>query len=198
MKHYFLPFLLITLFLSGCSLKETTQKPYDYTLESSLNLERFQTPTQDVLKIARIDAPSGLNTRTILYKKDGALLPYKYGLWSETPPLKLQHLITEALQEQNHFKAVVSGNSMASHTLILEPVLQHFEEVFREDGTSYVDIVLRARLVEAKSGIVLGSRKFSRQAEVTNKNGAKGSVEAFNSATSELIRELAIWVSMTR
>ena len=52
--------------------------------------------------------------------------------------------------------------------------------------------------MEAKSGIVLGSRKFSRQAEVTNKNGAQGSVEAFNSATSELIRELAIWVSMTR
>ncbi len=94
--------LITLLALSGCSLKETTPKPYSYSLEPVLKLERFKTSNTDIVKVARIDAPSGLNTRAILYKKEGALQPYKYGVWSEPPALKLQHLITEILQDQNH------------------------------------------------------------------------------------------------
>ncbi len=198
-RYFLLTLTFITLFvLSGCGIKETTLKPQTYTLEPIVKLNRFQNPTNDVLKVARIDATSNLNTRAILYKKDGALLPYKYGIWSETPPLKLQHLITEALQDQNHFAAVVSGTSMASNNLVLEPILQHFEEVFKEDGTSYILVTLRARLVEVKSGMVLGSKKFSQQKEVTNTNGAQGVVEAFDMATSEIIQELSTWVSSLR
>ena len=200
MKRYlsFALGLISLSILTGCGIKETTLKPQSYALEPHVKLSRFSNPTKDVLKIARIDANSGLNTRAILYKKEGALLPYKYGTWSETPSLKLQYLITEALQDQNHFTAVVSGTSMASNTLVLEPVLANFEEVFKEDGTSYINVVLRARLIEVKSGNVLGSKKFSHQKEVTNTNGAQGSVEAFDAATAALIQELCVWVSSVR
>lgn len=190
--------LTTLLFLSGCSVKETTLKPYNYTLEPMVKLEHFSTHTKDVLKIAHIDAPSGLNTRAILYKNEGAMLPYKYGTWSETPPLKLQHLIAEALQDQHHFDSVIAGTSMASNNLVLEPVLQNFEEVFREDGTSYVHVSLRFRLVEIKSGNVLGSIKLASKKEVTNTNGAAGTVESFNAATAEVIKELSFWINEVR
>lgn len=197
MKQTILAILTLMLF-SGCSIKETSLKPYSYTLEPMLKLERFSEHNKDVLKVAYIDAPSGLNTRAILYKKDGAMQPYKYGTWSETPPLKLQHLITEALMDQHHFSSVIAGTSMASNNLVLEPILQNFEEVFREDGSSYVYVSLRFRVVEIKSGEVLGSVKLSSKKEVTNTNGAAGTVEAFNSATAEVIKSLSLWINEVR
>ena len=197
MKQTILAILTLML-LSGCSVKETSLKPYSYTLEPMLKLERFSEHNKDVLKVAYIDAPSGLNTRAILYKKDGAMQPYKYGTWSETPPLKLQHLITEALMDQHHFSSVIAGTSMASNNLVLEPVLQNFEEVFREDGSSYVYVSLRFRVVEIKSGEVLGSVKLSSKKEVTNTNGAAGTVEAFNAATAEVIKSLSLWINEVR
>ncbi len=197
MKQTILAILTLML-LSGCSVKETSLKPYSYTLEPMLKLERFSEHNKDVLKVAYIDAPSGLNTRAILYKKDGAMQPYKYGTWSETPPLKLQHLITEALMDQHHFSSVIAGTSMASNNLVLEPILQNFEEVFREDGSSYVYVSLRFRVVEIKSGEVLGSVKLSSKKDVTNTNGAAGTVEAFNAATAEVIKSLSLWINEVR
>ncbi len=185
------------LFFSGCSIKETQIKPSSYTLEPIVKLERFAIPNNDVIKVARIDGPSGLNTRAILYKKEGAMQPYKYGNWSESPSLKLQHLITEALQDQHHFNAVVLGNSMATNNLTLEPLLQNFEEVF-EDNNSYVHVSLRFRLVDVKSGEVLASVKLTSKKTVTNTNGAAGTVEAFNLATAEIITSLSIWINEAR
>jgi cholesterol transport system auxiliary component len=184
--------------LGGCSVKETSIKPYNYSLEPIVNLSRFKEHTQDVLKVARIDAPSGLNTRAILYKKDGATLPYKYGTWSETPPLKLQYLIAEALQDQNHYESVISGTSMASNNLILESVLQNFEEVFEESGRSYVYVNIRFHLIDLKSGEILGSTRIASKVPVTNTDGAAGAVEAFNGATKTIIESLAAWINSVR
>ena len=189
--------ILAILSLSGCSIKETQIKPSSYTLEPIVKLERFATSNNDVVKVSRIDGPSGLNTRSILYKKEGAMQPYKYGNWSETPSLKLQHLITEALQDQHHFNAVVLGNSMATNNLTLEPLLQNFEEVFEGDS-SYVHVSLRFRLVDVRSGEVIASVKLSSKKPVTNTNGASGTVEAFNLATAEVIKSLSIWINEAR
>lgn len=189
--------VLASLLLSGCSIKEVQVKPSHYTLDPIVKLERFATPNNDVVKVARIDGPSGLNTRAILYKKEGAMQPYKYGNWSEIPSLKLQHLITEALQDQRHFNAVVLGNSMATNNLTLEPLLQNFEEIFEGD-TSYVHVSLRFRLVDVKSGEVLASIKLASKKPVTNTNGAAGTVEAFNVATAEIIKSLSIWINEAR
>ena len=190
--------LCALLLFSGCSVKETTLKPFNYSLDPMIKLERFETHNNDVLKIARIDTPSGLNTRAILYKKGGATQPYKYGIWSETPSLKLQHLITEALEDQNHFESVISGTSMAANNLVLESVLHNFEEVFVEGGKSYVYISLRVHLIELKSGEVLGSARLSSKKDVTNTNGAAGVVEASNFATADVVMQLATWINEVR
>ena len=198
MKQIAWMILPLSLLLGGCAMKETSLKPYNYTLEPMVHLQPAQQRTQDVLKVAHIDAPSGLNSRAILYLKDGAMQPYKYGSWSETPPLKLQYLITEALQDQRHFDSVISGTSMASNNLVLESVLQHFEEVFDESDHSYVYVSIRFRLVNLKSGEVLGTTRLESKKRVLTTNGAAGTVEAFNTATKEVIDNLALWVNNVR
>ncbi len=199
MKHtlILLIALLLMLFASGCSMKEVQLKPLTYTLEPALKLERFATHNDDVLKVSRVESYSGLNTRAILYLKDGALQPYKYGVWSESPSLKLQHLITEALQDQNHFNAVVLGNSLASSNLVLESVLQNFEEVFTE-GASYVHVTIRFRVIDMRTSEIIASAKFTSKKNVLNLNGAMGSVEAFNIATEEVIKDLSLWINKVR
>ena len=199
MKHTLtlLTSLLATFLISGCSMKEVELKPFTYTLNPILKLERFSHHNDDVLKVSRVESYSGLNTRAILYLKDGALQPYKYGVWSESPSLKLQHLITEALQDQNHFNAVVLGNSLASSNLVLESVLQDFEEVFIEDS-SYVQVTIRFRVINMRTSEVIASAKFSSKKDVVNLNGARGSVEAFDAATEEVIKDLSVWINKVR
>jgi len=198
MKLTPLLFPLAFLLFGGCSVKETTLKPYTYGLDPVVKLERFSQSNGDVVKVARIDSSSGLNSRAILYKKEGATQPYKYGTWNETPPLRLQYLITEALQDQNHFTSVISGTSMASNNLVLEPVLQNFEEIFAEDGSSHVFVAIRFRLIELKNGTVLGTIRLFSKKEVTNTQGAAGTVEAFNEASSDVIKALALWINEVR
>jgi cholesterol transport system auxiliary component len=184
-------------FISGCSTKDVQLKPFTYTLDPILKLERFGHHNDDVLKVSRVESYSGLNSRAILYLKDGAMQPYKYGVWSETPSLKLQHLITENLQDQNHFNAVVLGNSLASSNLVLESILQNFEEVFVED-TSYVYVSIRFRVIDMRTSDVIASVKLSSKKDVVNLNGAAGSVEAFNAATAEVIKNLSFWINNVR
>jgi cholesterol transport system auxiliary component len=45
---------------------------------------------------------------------------------------------------------------------------------------------------------VLGSIKLSSKKEVTNTNGAAGTVEAFNAATAEVIKSLSLWINEVR
>ncbi|MDD2383353.1 MAG: ABC-type transport auxiliary lipoprotein family protein [Sulfurospirillaceae bacterium] len=189
--------LLLMAFISGCSTKDVQLKPFTYTLDPILKLERFGHHNDDVLKVSRVESYSGLNSRAILYLKDGAMQPYKYGVWSETPSLKLQHLITENLQDQNHFNAVVLGNSLASSNLVLESILQNFEEVFVED-TSYVYVSIRFRVIDMRTSDVIASVKLSSKKDVVNLNGAAGSVEAFNAATAEVIKNLSFWINNVR
>ncbi|MDD3342058.1 MAG: ABC-type transport auxiliary lipoprotein family protein [Sulfurospirillaceae bacterium] len=200
MKHILSLFasLFIILMMSGCSTKDVQLKPFTYTLEPALTLERFSNHNDDVLKVSRIESYSGLNSRAIFYLKDGAMQPYKYGVWSETPSLKLQYLITEALQDQNHFNAVVLGNSLASSNLVLESILQNFEEVFRKDGSSYAHVSIRFRVIDMHSSEVIASAKFSSKKDVINLNGAEGAVEAFNIASKEVIRDLSLWINKVR
>ncbi|MDD3323947.1 MAG: ABC-type transport auxiliary lipoprotein family protein [Sulfurospirillaceae bacterium] len=189
---------VFVLLLSGCAVKEPQIKPYNYTLDPVVSIKRYTQSNNDVLKIGRIEGSNGLNTRSILYKKDGALQPYKYGIWSEMPSSRLQYLIAEALQDQHQFHSTVTSTSMAMSNLILEPILQEFEEVFSAENKSHVHVGIRFRLVDIKTGQVINSTKISSKKEVTNKNGAQGTVEAFNGATSEVIEALSLWLNDIR
>ena len=106
--------VLITLLLfTGCSIKDIEIKPSSYRLEPNYPLHVEKSKDDRVLRVQRVEGDSAVMTRSILYKKDGALKPYKYGRWSELPSTRLQEIFIESIEKQKIFRATVSSRLYA-------------------------------------------------------------------------------------
>lgn len=180
-------------FLSGCSIKTIEVKANDYRLETQSILHVSKKSDARVLRVQRVEGDNAVMTRSILYKQDGALKPYKYGRWSEFPSTRLQQIFTETLEAQGLFSATVSSSSIAAVDLILESSLQNFEEVY-EDEKSFVHVKLRFRLIQRKDIKILGSISLDSKVQVKEK-GASGVVLAFNAATENIVKDLTMWLN---
>jgi cholesterol transport system auxiliary component len=179
-------------FLSGCGIKTTEAKTNGYRLEPQSILHVSKKSDTRVLRVQRVEGDNAVMTRSILYKQDGALNPYKYGRWSEFPSTRLQQIFTESLEAQGLFMATVPSNSLAAVDLVLESSLQNFEEVY-EDEKSFVHVKLRFRLIQRKDTKILGSISLDSHVQVKEK-GAGGVVLALNEATENIIQDLIMWL----
>ncbi len=188
--------LVTLLFLAGCGLRDIEIKPTNYRLEPGYALEISESKDDRVLRVQRVEGDSAVITRSILYKKDGALKPYKFRRWSELPSTRLQDIFVESIEKQKMFRATVSSRSYAMADLILESSLENFEEIY-EGGKSYVKIKIRFRVIERKSSDILGSvlLESSSRVDAKNKNGV---VIAFNMATKKIVEDLIGWLNEQR
>ena len=148
--------IVAILLFSGCSLKDIEVRASNYRLEPSFPLHVDQVKDDRVLRVQRVEGDSAVMTRSILYKKDGALKPYKYGRWSELPSTRLQEIFIESIEKQKIFRATVSSRSYAMADLILESSLENFEEIYRDDK-SFVQVKIRFRLIERQGANIVGS-----------------------------------------
>ncbi len=128
-----------------------------------------------------------------MYKKDGALKPYKYGRWSELPATRLQEIFTEAIEIQRIFKATVNSRSYAMADLILESSLENFEELYT-DKKSSVHVKIRFRLIQRQGAKILDTILVDVTKPVEQK-GASGVVLAYNSAVEEVVVRLSEWLN---
>ncbi|WP_024954869.1 ABC-type transport auxiliary lipoprotein family protein [Sulfurospirillum arcachonense] len=190
---YIWSLLVLLLAFSGCSMKEVTKRADNYRLEPKNSLHVNDKSVDKVLRVQRVEGDSAVMTRAILYKKDGALKPYKYGRWSELLSTRLQEVFTEAIESQNIFKATVSSRSFAIADLILESNLENFEELYSADKSA-VHVKIRFRLIERKRAKVLGSILINKVVQVEDR-GASGVVKAFNKATQEVVKDLSRWLN---
>lgn len=185
-------FIITALIFSGCSLKDVQIKPSNYRLEPIYPLSSSEIKDNRVLRVQRVEGDSSVITRAILFKKDGALKPYKYGRWSELPATRLQEIFIESIEKQKIFKATVSSRSFAMADLILESDLENFEEVYIDDG-SYVHVSIRFRLIQRNGADILGSFLVDSTYPVSEK-GASGVVVAFNKAVEKVTIDLTRWL----
>ncbi len=188
--------LVAILLFTGCSLKDIEIKPSNYRLEPNYPLHVKKSKDDRVLRVQRVEGDSSVMTRSILYKKDGALKPYKYGRWSELPATRLQEIFVESIEKQKIFRATVSSRSYAMADLILESSLENFEEVYKEDK-SYVHVSVRFRLIERTGANIVGS-KLLEATYVVEKKEASGVVLAFNSAVEKIVIDLIGWLNEQR
>ena len=184
--------LIAVLLFTGCSMKNIEKRPQNYRLEPQHSLHVKKHQDDRVLRVQRVEGDSAVMTRSILYKKDGALKPYKYGRWSELPATRLQEIFTEAIESQKIFKATVNSRSFALADLILESSLENFEELYSVQSSS-VHVKIRFRLIQRKRGKVLDTVLIDVVKPVEQK-GASGVVLAFNSAVEELVAKLGEWL----
>ena len=188
--------LVAILLFTGCSIKDVEMKPANYRLEPNYPLHVDKSKDNRVLRVQRVEGDSAVMTRSILYKKDGALKPYKYGRWSELPATRLQEIFIESIEKQKIFKATVSSRSYAMADLILESSLENFEEVFKDDK-SYVHVKIRFRLITRTSAKILGSKLVDSTYVVAQKE-ASGVVLAFNKAVEKVVVDLTRWLNEQR
>jgi len=189
-------FLVAILLFTGCSIKDIEIKPSNYRLEPNYPLHVDKSNDKRVLRVQRVEGDSAVMTRSILYKKDGALKPYKYGRWSELPSTRLQEIFIESIEKQKIFKATVSSRSYAMADLILESSLENFEEVFKDDK-SYVHVKIRFRLITRTGAKILGSKLIDSTYVVEQKE-ASGVVLAFNKAVEKVVVDLIGWLNEER
>jgi len=181
------------LFFTGCSMKDVEIRPSNYRLEPSYpsNVEKIK--YDKVLRVQRVEGDSAVATRSILYKKNGALKPYKYGRWSELPATRLQEIFIESIEKQKIFRATVSSRSYANADLILESSLENFEEIYK-DKKSYVQVKIRFRLIERQTADIISSILIN-SVYLVEKKEASGVVLAFNKATRKVIVDLTGWLN---
>jgi len=188
--------LVAILLFTGCSIKDIEIKPSNYRLEPNYPLHVKKSKDERVLRVQRVEGDSAVMTRSILYKKDGALKPYKYGRWSELPATRLQEIFVESIEKQKIFRATVSSRSYAMADLILESSLENFEEVYKDDK-SYVHVSVRFRLIERTGANIVGSKSLEAT-YVVEKKEASGVVLAFNSAVEKIVIDLIGWLNEQR
>jgi cholesterol transport system auxiliary component len=188
----FLSLVILTVIFTGCSVKEIEVRPANYRLEPAYPLHVKEAKDDRVLRVQRVEGDSAVMTRAILYKKDGALKPYKYGRWSELPSTRLQEIFIESIEKQKIFRATVSSRSFAMADLILESNLENFEEVYKDDK-SFVLVSIRFRLIDRQGADVIDSMLIESAYPVEHKE-AKGVVLAYNKAVEKVIVDLNGWL----
>ena len=194
MSKYFLMSLLCIAFFSGCSLSQTYERPVDYHLNPEIKEFLVVKPNDTTLKIKPFSGGSLAESRAIFYSKEGALLPYKYARWSETPAKRLEQIFTESLSQQNIFKGVVDSNSYALGDIFLESRILHFEQVYKKkSSSSYVYIQLRVNLVKRDEALLLGSEIFDSKVLVSGLD-TKENIEAFDKAVEKILKKISEWI----
>jgi len=187
-----LALVIVLVFFSGCSIKNVVVQPDIYRLEPTSPLGVNEVKDNRVLRVQRVEGDSVVMTRSILYKKNGALKPYKYGKWSELLATRLQEIFTESIEKQKIFRSTVSSRSFAMADLILESNVENFEEIYQKEQ-SFVHVKIRFRLIQRKGAKILNSFLVEANYPIEQK-GAKGVVFAFNKAVEKVIVDLNGWL----
>lgn len=194
MIKYFLASLAIITLFSGCSFKEVNDRPTEYRLNPEVKKFLTLKPNNFTLQIKPFSGGDLADTRAIFYTKEGALLPYKYARWSESPAKRLEQIFTEFLSKQNIFKGVVDSNSYALGDMLLEARVLHFEQVYKKkSSSSYVYVQLRVNLVQRDEAVLLSSKVFGSKVPVAALN-TQESVKAFDEAVEKILKEISEWI----
>ena len=180
--------------LSACSVLPPA-KPQEithYRLEPHLaTTAAVVTPVAGpVILVGATEANAALNTPRMSYVRDHQTLSYfARSHWVDTPPSMLRPLLTQALENQSGFGAVVQSSGAVGTDLRLDTELLDFAQVFTVKPSEF-RIGLRAQLVDVRQRKVLATRTFAVRQPAPTENPLGGAVAA-SQALEKLLPELA-------
>jgi cholesterol transport system auxiliary component len=194
--------LLFTLLFSlvvfnGCATAPGVV-PTHYTLTPTEKVTAPATATYGkVLQVARVSAPSWLNSRDIyyqlLYQDKETISAYSQAQWISTPPVLIGRLLENQLNDSHLWKAVVSSDSNAVSDMTLHLDLREFQQKFSSPKKSYGVLRASATIIDNQSGEVLAQRDFHYR-ESAPQSDARGGVAALNRATNEMLAAVSGWL----
>jgi cholesterol transport system auxiliary component len=179
------------LLLAGCSALQPPRSasPALYLLDAQA-VSAAQRPQLNL--VIGVDLPRarpGFATAQIAYVREPPRLEYyASNRWVDAPARMLAPLLAQALAQSGTFRAVVPAASAAAVDLRLDTELMRLQHDY-STRPSRVQLGLRAQLIEAASGRVLGSRQFDAD-EIAPGDNAHGSAVAANRALARVLGEL--------
>lgn len=149
--------------------------------------------TGKVLFVSDPVAVSGFDTTNMAYVQTSYQLNYfSQNRWVDTPSHMLQSLMVDALQNTNHFKAVVAPPFTGRAHYDLDTTIVKLQQNFVGQASSE-QLVVRVQLLDNASKNVIAVKLFSIT-EPAPFNTPYGGVIAANSAVKQYLQQLARFV----
>ncbi len=187
--------MMICAVLGACTLIKPPPAVnlQNYVLEPSVAGPAANSVTKPLgvaLVVAELRSLPGYDTPRMAYvKRDYTLNYYANSQWADTPARLLQPLLVSALEATGHYSAVLRAPSPVGATLRLDVEIVRLEQVFTS-RPSHMHITLRALLINARKGQVMGLRQFDADISAPS-DDAYGGVRAINLALTPLLDNIA-------
>ncbi len=185
-------YILITLFLGGCSLKDVGSPILKYTIFDGSHIDK-SIKTDKILKISQFKAPVNLLGSKIWYKRDSyATNSYLYSSWNEDFSSIIEHDMANRLYKSGLFKSVFERYSKVKADLSLEGEIINVIQNVGKNGAT-VSFEIRLYLIDLKSSKLISSKDFSYN-KTCESIDAIGAIKAYNQIIKIFNKEVVLWL----
>ena len=183
--------LLAAITLAGCLLpQDNSPPPQTYLLEGGA----FSPPTArrssgKTLLVAVPKAAPGFDSNRIAYTKEPLKLDYySNSVWSDTPAKMLLPIMVRAFEGTGAFKAVIAPPAPTLADMRVDVDVIRLQQEFMTQP-SRVRLMTRIKVVDLKSGHVLGTQVFEAVEPAPSEN-ANGAARATNAAVRKVLDQM--------
>jgi cholesterol transport system auxiliary component len=184
------------LFITGCSVT------VPHVLEYRINPEIIKTETQasqckdKTIKISQVFTSNSLMTKSMQYAGNRyKVFEFTQSEWASTPNKAITESLIKSVRNSSNFSMVSGYRSRTRTDLVLETNVDSFIQYFsNDDNSSYVDVSLSFTLVNARTGEPLSSKIIDKKLP-TESADALGGVTALNTALSDVLNQVNIWLN---
>ncbi len=179
-----------TFLLAGCGLKPIHITPTQtYILNPTIPTIKAK-PSQLTLLVETPKANPAFDTTQMAYvNKPYQLAYFSYNQWADTPAQMLHPLLVEALQNTNHFHAVIGNANSTKYDMVLSTRMLELQQVFLQQP-SQIQLSVRIQLVDNNSHRVIAIKQLTITEPATENNPYSG-VMAANKATEKLLQQIS-------
>jgi cholesterol transport system auxiliary component len=177
--------------LAGCSplALQPAAPAGTYVLEAPQVGAPLPDPAGPSLLVEAPGAAAGYDSAEMVYVRQAHQLEhFAHHRWADAPARMLEPLLVDSAAASGLFRTVISGRGRAGIELRLDTELVLLRQEFLQQP-SRVRLVLRAHLLETRSGSPVASRRFEVE-EPAPADTPYGGVLAANRAVARLLHEL--------
>ncbi len=183
--------LSATLALGGCTLPQDRSPPaQSYLLEvGTFAAAPARRSSGKTLLVTVPKAAPGFDSNRIAYTREPPKLDYyRDSVWSDTPARMLLPILVRAFETTGAFKAVVAPPAPGLANLRVDVDVIRLQHEFMS-RPSQVRLTARIKVVDLKSGHVLGTQVFEAVEPAPSEN-ANGAARAANAAVRKVLDQM--------
>lgn len=182
---------LLAVALAGCTLPQDQSPPAQtYLLEvGTFAPTPVRRASGKTLLVAPPKAAPGFDSNRIAFTRQPPKLDYyRDSVWSDAPARMLLPILVRAFETTGAFKAVVSPPAPGLANLRVDVDVIRLQQEFMTQP-SRVRLMARIKMVDLKSGHVLGTQVFEA-VEPAPSEDANGAARAANAAVQKVLEQM--------